>query len=411
MSGPAVGNLELRNPSWEVGSWRVRNDPARTGKHPRVVDSWATGTSQALALAVLAFLGAKLLTLVANLWWFPTLKQRSLRTARAAADQPVTLLVPLRDEAARLPATLPGLLAAGADEIVFLDDESTDGSAELLRRLSSARPTDERPTVRIVDGAPRPAGWVGKTWACEQLADATDADLLIYCDADVELAPGALSEVMAEMNRQQADVFSVICRQRTVSWAERLLTPLITDVVLCLFPFGLLRAPAPAAATAEGMLLVFRRPAYQTLGGFAAVRAELVEDVAIARLTRRRGLQLGLVLGGELVQARMYTGYRQIINGLGRGLAPVVGGRRWLVALGWLLHFFAYTAPLALSLRSGRWRTAAILGVIERALVEAKTGGRDWPAALLVAASPLAALPVVARAMRRKQVWKGRTYG
>jgi hypothetical protein len=137
----------------------------------------------------------------------------------------------------------------------------------------------------------------------------------------------------------------------------------------------------------------------------------LVEDVAIARLTRRRGLQLGLVLGGELVQARMYTGYRQIVNGLGRGLAPVVGGRRWLVAAGWLLHVAAYTAPVALLHRSGRWRAAALLGVTERVLVEAKTGGRDWPAALLVSASPLAALPVVLRAMRRRQVWKGRTYG
>jgi len=369
--------------------------------------------SRALLIAVLGFLGGKLAILLTNLWWFPSLKlgSRSPAPPKPANDLPITLLVPLRDEALRLPGTLPGLLAAGADEIIFLDDQSTDGSAELLHSLNAARPTNARPIVRVVTGEPRPAGWVGKTWACEQLAAATDAELLVFCDADVELLPGALAAVVAEMHRQQADVFSVICRQRTVSWAERLLTPLITDVVLCLFPFGLLRAPAPSAATAEGMLLVFRRNAYNELGGFAAVRGELVEDVAIARLTRRRGLQLGLVLGGELVQARMYTGYRQIVDGLGRGLAPVVGGRRWLVAAGWLLHVVAYTVPVALMFRSGRWRVAALLGIAERGLVEAKTGGRDWPAALLVSASPLAALPVVLRAMRRRQVWKGRTYG
>ncbi|MET0967424.1 MAG: glycosyltransferase family 2 protein [Nakamurella sp.] len=384
--------------------------------HPTTTNGperWSARLSRALSIAVLGFLGGKLAILLTNLWWFPSLKRDSWSSAlpKPADDQPITLLVPLRDEALRLPGTLPGLLAAGADEIIFLDDQSTDGSAELLHSLNAARPTNARPIVRVVAGEPRPAGWVGKTWACEQLAAATDAELLVFCDADVELLPGALAAVVAEMRRQQADVFSVICRQRTVSWAERLLTPLITDVVLCLFPFGLLRAPAPSAATAEGMLLVFRRPAYNELGGFAAVRGELVEDVAIARLTRRRGLQLGLVLGGELVQARMYTGYRQIVDGLGRGLAPVVGGRRWLVAAGWLLHVAAYTAPVALLFRSGRWRVAALLGITERVLVEAKTGGRDWPAAMLVSASPLAALPVVLRAMRRRQVWKGRTYG
>ena len=391
----------------------MKYHPITPTADPAGAACWTARLSGALSLAVLGLLGGKLVVLLTNLWWFPSLKHRNGPSTLLDApdDQPITLLVPLRDEALRLPGTLPGLLAAGADEIVFLDDQSTDGSAELLHSLTAARPPGARPLVRVVPGAARPAGWVGKTWACAQLADATNAELLVFCDADVELQPGALAAVVAEMDRQEADVFSVICRQRTVSWAERLLTPLITDVVLCLFPFGLLRAPAPSAATAEGMLLAFRRPAYEHLGGFAAVRSELVEDVAIARLTRRRGLQLGLVLGGELVQARMYTGYRQIVNGLGRGLAPVVGGRRWLVAAGWLLHVAAYTAPVALLHRSGRWRAAALLGVTERVLVEAKTGGRDWPAALLVSASPLAALPVVLRAMRRRQVWKGRTYG
>ena len=76
----------------------------------------------------------------------------------------------------------------------------------------------------------------------------------------------------AAMQQQDADVFSVFCRQIVGSWAERLLLPLICDVVLCFLPFPLLRLPVPAAATAFGGLLAFRRPAYDRLGGFAAVR-------------------------------------------------------------------------------------------------------------------------------------------
>lgn len=367
-----------------------------------------------LSGVVLGFLGLKLAVLLTNLWWFPTLIHPARRLEGDPTGQlpiadegPITMLVPARNEAARLPHSLAGLLAAGADEVVFLDDQSTDGTSELIVNGSASGPS---PVVRVIAGSERPPGWMGKTWACAQLADQTSAELLVFCDADVDLAPGALAVVIAEMRRQDADVFSVICRQRAVSWGERLLTPLITDVVLCLFPFGLLRAPAPSAATAEGMLLIFRRAAYDRLGGFAAVRDEIVEDVAIARLARRRGLRLGLVLGGELVQCRMYTGYREVIDGLGRGLVPVVGGRRWVVVVGWLLHLLAYTLPVLL-LRSNRWKWAALLGVSERVLVEAKTGGRDWAAAVLVSASPVAALPVVARAMRRTQMWKGRRYG
>jgi hypothetical protein len=375
-----------------------------------------------LRVIVLALLTTKLAVLVANLRWFPTLKLLrstgieggieggTVGDASSTGDGGLTLLVPIRNEAQRIPFRLPGLLASGATEIIFLDDESTDDTSAVIGSLMAHRSPAESPTVRVVRGTSRPDGWVGKTWACAQLAELTQAHLLLFCDADVDLSPGAVPLVLAEMHCQEADVLSVICRQRTVTWAERLLTPLITDVVLCLFPFGLLRAPVPSAATAQGAVLVFSRAAYQELGGFAAVRGELVEDVAIARLTRRRGLQLGLVLGGEVVQCRMYEGYRDIILGLGRGLVPVLGGRRWLLIAGWLLHLAAYTAPLILLPFSRVWRFAALLGVVERLLVEAKTGGRDWPAAALTAASPIAALPVVLRALRRKQIWKGREY-
>ncbi len=323
----------------------------------------------------------------------------------------------MRNEADRLPATLPALFASGASRLIFLDDESTDGSAELVRRAATALPAGPgTPVVTVIAGRPKPPRWVGKTWACTQLADAAaavGADPLVFCDVDVELAPGAVGALLAEMNRQRADVFSVFPGQRRVSWGERLLTPLIDDVLLCFLPFGLLSSPARSArsaATACGALLVFRQAAYEQVGGFAAVRGELVEDVAMARLARRRGLRLGLALGGEQLQVRMYDGYRAVIGGLGRGLTASAGGRRWLVAAGYAWHVLAYTVPVAMLGRSWWWRSAALMAVAERLVVEVKTGGRDWSAAAAVAASPVAAAPVVARALRREQQWRGRIY-
>ncbi len=368
--------------------------------------------SRGVASLVLAFLMGKLATLLANLLLFPTLRRPTVGRAVPQA----ALLVPVRDEAHRLPDTLSGMLQSGVTEILFLDDGSTDDTAALIERTVTAlREAGSLPAdtvVRVLAGTARPAGWAGKTWACAQLADATDAEVLVYCDADVRFAPGAVAAVVAEMERQQADVFSVFPRQLVGGWAERLLTPLITDVVLCFLPFPLLRVPTPAArsaASAQGALLAFSRSAYRRLGGFASVRGEVVEDVAIARRTRRLGLQLGLALGGDAVRIRMYESGSEVVVGLGRGLLPVTGGRRSLVVAGLAWHLLAYTAPVLLA-RSRRWRLAAALGIAERLLVEGKTGGRDWTAAALVSAAPVAAVPVVRQALRREQIWKGRRY-
>lgn len=367
--------------------------------------SRAPAAFEPAALPVLGFLMAKVAVLAVNTWWFPTLSEGGRRPPIGST----ALMVPLRDEADRIPQTLPGMLAAGFDEVVLLDDGSTDGTAAAVRHLlDHAGPTGS--PARLITGRPRPAGWAGKTWACEQLAAASRATTLVFCDADVVLAPGAAAAVLAEMERQDAQVFSVFPRHRTQSWSERLLAPLIVDVLLCGLPFGLLRSPIRSAATAHGALLAFRREAYAAVGGFGAVRGAVIEDVALARTVRARGLRLGLALGGSTVQVRMYRNRREVAAGLGRGLLPMTGGRRWLVVSAWLWHVLAYSVPLGLAPVSARWRLAALLGIVERALLEIKTGGRDWAAALAVAASPLAAGPAVIQGLRRRQVWRGRSY-
>lgn len=378
--------------------------------------------------AVLAFLLAKLATLVCNLAWFPVLG-RGRRPApdrdRASSANPLTpadpeapkdtagpsvsLLIPVRDEADRLARYLPSALVAageaGVAELIVLDDCSGDGTAELAEQLLAGA---ER--ARVVRGTPPPSGWVGKNWACQQLADQAGGELLVFCDADVLLAPGAVAAVLAEMDRQRAEVFSVFPRQLTGSLGEALLTPLIDDVLLCFLPFGLLSVDVPSAATANGSLLALRRQTFAELGGFAAVKAEIVEDVALARLVRRRGLRLGLALGGDLVATRMYAGYRPAVRGLGRGLLAVTGGARWrlVVAAGW--HLVVYGWPVLGAVRRRRWLLALGLGMAERLLVALKCHPRTAWQAVLTPLSPVAFVPVAGQAVRRRQSWKGRSY-
>jgi cellulose synthase/poly-beta-1,6-N-acetylglucosamine synthase-like glycosyltransferase len=348
---------------------------------------------------VTAYHLVKVAGLVNNLRAFPSLAPGAWAPGRPR----VSLLVPARDEAARLPATLPGLLAQPAEEILVLDDGSTDGTAGVVAAVHD-------PRLRLITSRPRPSGWIGKNWACHQLAAAATGDLLVFCDADVTLAPGALDALWAEMRRQRADVFSVFPRQRTGTLGERLLVPLIDETLLAFLPHQLLDRPVPAAATANGQLLAFGRRAYDAVGGHAAVADRIVEDVALARRVRRTGLRLGLALGADLVSTRMYDGYAASVRGLGKSLRAAHGGRDAVLVASAVAHLAAYTAPWLFWRAGPLWRVATVLGLAERILVNAKTGrGAHWEAALVPVTAP-AALPVYLLALRRHARWKGRSY-
>lgn len=257
---------------------------------------------------------------------------------------------------------------------------------------------------------------MGKPWACHQLAAEASGDVLVFCDADVQLAPEALSAVLAEAGRQRADVFSVFPRQQAETLGERLLVPLIDDVLLSFLPHGLLEAPVPLAATANGQLLCFRRGAYDLLGGHASVRSAIVEDVRFAVRARRAGLRLGLALGGDLVGARMYEGFGATVDGFVKNVLAAHGGSRLLLAASAAWHLLAYTVPwLRMWSRSAgasrhAWAAGAVLGLAERIAVNGKTGRGDYWEAALMPVTPLAAVPVCVRAMGRTRVWKGRRF-
>lgn len=198
----------------------------------------------ALCRAVTLFLVLKLTSLVVNVVRFPVLHQRAVHDAEPGT---VSLLVPMRNEASMLHRSLPPLLQQDVLELIILDDQSTDGSAQLAQSLMTSYPH-----ARVVAGAPAPPGWVGKSWACHQLSELAAGSLLVFCDADVLLAAGAVEAAKAEMTAQHAAVFSVFPRQITGTWGERLIIPLTTTCCCACCPsvcspLMCLRRPRPTA--------------------------------------------------------------------------------------------------------------------------------------------------------------------
>ncbi|PFG19908.1 glycosyltransferase [Serinibacter salmoneus] len=365
----------------------MRRDPSRPA------DAAAT-----LALAVL---GYRATTLVINAVALPR-----LRPAPVRQDAPrVSILVPARNEAATLPRTLPGLLAQGAQEVILLDDGSTDGTGEIARDLGA----------RVIEGATLPAGWAGKPWACHQLAQAAGGDLLVFTDADVHWRPGALGAVLAAWDASAGRtprLLSVWPRQLTPRVGLRLLTPLVDAAMLGNLPVPLMDTPLPGAAAANGQVMMFDRAGYAAIGGHESVRASVLEDVELARTVRRAGGRVTLALGDDAIEVQMYPDAAASIAGLAKSTPGLHGGSRPAMLASWALFTAAFTLPWLLP-TSPRVRLARALTVLDRAAVNLLVGRRspaDLAEGLLGPATPLLALPVYRRALRRTITWRGRTY-
>ncbi len=288
---------------------------------------------------VAAFLGAVLLISVANLLLLPRLKP-----GRRPESQPlVSVLLPVRDEEENVEGCLSSVLSQDYPnfEVLVLNDGSRDGTASMVQDFASR---DLR--VRLLEGKRLPPGWLGKSWACFQLYQRSAGELLFFVDADVRLRPGCLSSAVAELERSGSDLLTVYPRQRAGTLGESFLLPVLGWSILSFYPLfvaGHLKL-SPLTVTV-GQFILVRRDAYERAGTHEAVRAEVVEDMALGRRAVRAGLRWRFALDGGAVECRMYRGFREAFQGLARGVFPAFGGRVLVFSFIWMWLAWAYTAP------------------------------------------------------------------
>ena len=329
----------------------------------------------------------------------------------------VSLLVPARNEAARIERCLRSLAdgIGPRDEIIVYDDQSTDETAALVERLGA-----EIPRLRLLRGDDLPAGWVGKPHACHRLAAAARGELFVFVDADVELEPGGLSRLVSLLG--EAQVASAVPLQRMKSFAERLIMPLLHLTYTSWLPLALVsRSADPRIVAANGQLLAIRRHDLERIGGFSAVAGEIVDDVALCRLAKQRGLRVAFGDGAAMASCRMYASGRalwrgfskNVYEGLGSTLALVVAIALYLAAF--VLPYVALVVGLA---AVPALVVPAAIGVGANIALRGLLAWRfhhPWEGLLL---HPLAVLSVVAIALNSMRwarggrlEWAGRRYG
>lgn len=256
----------------------------------------------------------------------------------------IPILIPARNEAAVIGNTVQRLLAQTYPnfELIVLDDHSDDGTAEVARAAAGG---DAR--LRVIAGAALPAGWGGKNWACHQLTEAARGDWLLFTDADTIWAPDALAAVVAEAERARADLLTVWPTQITVTWPERLVVPLMAMVIIGYLPVFMVHyTPSSPFAAAMGQCMLFRRAAYNAIGGHAAVKGEVLEDVALARRIKSARRQLRMADGNRLISCRMYSDWPGVRDGYAKNILSGYGSLFALV-LATIFHWLVFLFPWA----------------------------------------------------------------
>jgi chlorobactene glucosyltransferase len=299
------------------------------------------------ALFIILFLLFGLCTVLAN-----SLTVRRFDQYPLAKHFPrVSVLVPARNEERSIEACVTSLLAQDYPdlEVIVLDDHSTDATRPILNRLARA---DHRLKVR--DGAPLPDGWLGKHWACHQLYQASTGDLLLFTDADTRHEPDMLRASVSALAAEHADLVTAFPREEVVTLGEKLLVPVIGWGIFTFIPIRLVQRMRLAALSVTiGQFMLFRAEAYEAIGGFEAVRAEIVDDMCLGRNIIASGREWRLLDGTRHVSCRMYRGFWDAVNGFGKSLFAVFDYRILPYVVGWGLVGVAFLEP-AVALVS-RW--------------------------------------------------------
>jgi len=269
----------------------------------------------------------------------------------------ISAIVPARNEEDVIATCVESLaLQPEISEILVVNDQSTDKTAEVVRGLLS-----KIPHLRLLETQNVPPGWVGKNNAVFLGAKEAKSPWLLFTDADAELQPGAAARALQIAEEKSAALVSFSPEQITQSWYEKALIPFVYTRLAKHFSYDKVNDPASRAAAANGQFLMIQRDAYDAIGGHASVAADVLEDVALAKRAKDAGFRLWFSGGQGIVRARMYRSFAAMWQGWKKNLYLLVGGTPGAVfrelesTIPWI--------PLALILLGIKIPVAPFLGV------------------------------------------------
>ena len=266
---------------------------------------------------------------------------KTIRIKNSSNNFNFDILVPLRNEERNVRSLMQSLLSQGGN-ILVLNDQSSDGTTKELEHFENE--------IQIFNGKDLPKGWLGKNFACHQLAIQSKAKYLVFIDADVRLKKGAISNSIEFLEKNGWDFISPYPRQKTSSLLQFLIQPLLQWSWFATIPFAFAyKRPNRSMAVANGQFFIIRRDAYLQSGGHKSIKGEVLDDIELARALISHGFKGGPVDGSQIADCHMYQSDQDLISGYTKSLWRAFGSPLGsLIAIAFifatLLPFYFLTA-------------------------------------------------------------------
>ncbi len=327
----------------------------------------------------------------------------------------VSILIPARNEEGTIEEAVRSALRQEPLEVIVYDDQSTDATPDILRHVQS-----EDSRLRVLLGVELPDGWVGKPHACHRLAEAARGDILFFMDADVSLSVEAGRRIDSLLRTHEAGVVTAVPRQILGSNFEKLVLPLLHLTYMSWLPIVLVwKSSDPRFLAANGQLLAVRRTVYDDVGGFAAVRNAVVDDMEFCRAVKTAGHRVVFADGHQMASCRMYGSAREVWEGFSKNIYEGIGSTPLFIAV-MGLYFVSFILPwiaLVASIWFPELRLPALVGVAlnlaQRLAITVRQGHPFWSAL----ANPFGVVALIAIAVNSWRWskagtirWAGREY-
>ncbi|AMR30340.1 glycosyl transferase family 2 [Mucilaginibacter sp. PAMC 26640] len=330
------------------------------------------------------------------------------RVSKRYADK-ISILIPARNEAEDILTLLESIHQQEYSnyEVLILDDNSFDNTYQVCADF-----VEDHPRFKIIKGEALPPDWLGKNYACYQLAQQATGRYLLFLDADEKVSNGVINSTIHRMQLRRLSLLSLFTNQEMRSLGENMVVPLMHFILLNLLPLRLVYLVKSASVSAaSGQFMLFDSQTYQEYQWHQLAKNKVVEDVEIMKLVKASGLNGEALLANGMISCRMYKGYNEAINGFGKNFLAAFNYN----IFGFMIYLLLIMGGPVVILMAANLNLIFIMTgliILTRIMISLSAGQKAWKNVILHPVQMMSLLLIgitsIQKHLSKTTVWKGR---